>query len=140
MPTPVPKKLLARQHEITADYLRAVDRHLADIVAGRATEMFEVRDLAGLLCIHPTHLSNTIKLATGHSPCYFFEARIMDAARKLLRDPGRSVANIAANLTYDPSNFTKFFKRFQGCTPKQYREQVWAEQRAALTQAEGVTI
>ena len=138
MPTPIPKKLLARQHEITADFLREVDRHLADIVAGRATEMFEIRDFAGLLCIHPTHLSNTIKLATGHSPCYFFEARIMDVARLLLRDPARTVADIAANLTYDPSNFTKFFKRFQGSTPKQYREQEWAAQREA--QAETVTI
>ncbi len=138
MPTPIPQKLFARQHEITADFLREVDRHLADIVAGRATEMFEVRDLAGLLFIHPTHLSNTIKLATGHSPCYFFEARIMDVARRLLQDPSRTVADIAANLTYDPSNFTKFFKRFQGSTPKQYREQVWAARREA--QAETITI
>ena len=135
MPRPaLPAALFARQHEITADYLREVDRHLADIVAGRATEMFEVRDFAGLLCIHPTHLSNTIKLATGHSPCYFFEARILDAARLLLQDPRRTVADVAANLTYDPSNFTKFFKRFQGCTPKQYREQVWAAQRAELAE------
>lgn len=136
MPTPLPKKLFARQHEITADFLREVDRHLADIVAGRATEMLEVRDLAGRLFIHPTHLSNTIKLATGHSPCYFFEARIMDVAREMLQDPSRSVASIAANLTYDPSNFTKFFKRFQGSTPKQYREQVWAAQREVI--GEGV--
>ena len=135
MPTPIPKKILARQHEITADFLREVDRHLADIVAGRATEMFEVRDLAGVLCIHPTHLSNTIKLATGHSPCYFFEARIMDIARELLRDPRRSVADVATSLTFDPSNFTKFFKRFQGCPPKQYREQVWARPLAEKTEA-----
>jgi AraC-like DNA-binding protein len=136
--TPIPKKILARQHEIMADFLRAIDVHLADVVAGRATEMFEIRDFAALLCIHPTHLSNTIKLTTGQPPCYFFEARILELARQLLRDPGRSVADIAANLTYDPSNFTKFFKRFQGSTPKQYREQVWAAQREA--QAETVTI
>jgi AraC family transcriptional regulator of adaptative response / methylphosphotriester-DNA alkyltransferase methyltransferase len=55
--TSLPKKILARQHEIYADYLREVDRHLADLVAGRATEMFEIRDLAGVLCMHPTHLS-----------------------------------------------------------------------------------
>jgi AraC family transcriptional regulator of adaptative response / methylphosphotriester-DNA alkyltransferase methyltransferase len=133
--TALPPNLFARQHEITAEFLHEVDRHLADIVAGRATEMFEVRDFAGILCIHPTHLSNTIKLATGHSPCYFFEARIMELARQLLHDPRRTVADIAANLTYDPSNFTKFFKRFQGSTPKQYREQVWAAQRAANTEA-----
>lgn len=139
--TPIPQKILARQHEINADFRREVDLHLADIVAGRATEMLEVRDLAGRLCIHPTHLSNTIKLATGHPPCYYFEARLMEISREMLLDPRRSVADIAANLTYDPSNFTKFFKRFQGCTPSQYREQVWAAQRAALlAEAESETV
>jgi AraC-like DNA-binding protein len=136
--TPIPKKILARQHEITADFLRLIDVHVADVVAGRATEMLEIRDFADQLHIHPTHLSNTIKLTTGHSPCYYFEARIMDVARQQLRDPSRSVADIAAGLTFDASNFTKFFKRFEGCTPKQYREQLWAAQRAEKT--ETVTI
>ena len=138
MPTVLPKKILARQHEITADFLREVDQHLADVVAGRVTEMWEIRDLAERLHIHPTHLSNTIKLTTGHSPCYFFEARIMDIARQQLLDPRRSVADVAQGLTFDPSNFTKFFKRFAGCTPKQYREEAWARQRAEKT--ETVTI
>ena len=138
----MPQKILARQHEIVADYYRAVDQHLADILAGRATEMLEIRDLAAQLCIHPTHLSNTVKLATGHPACYYFEAQIMAIARQLLADTTRTAADIAANLTYDPSNFTKFFKHFAGCTPKQYREQVWAERRAvAVAQtAETVTI
>ncbi len=138
MPTPIPKKILARQHEINAEYQRLVVAHIADIVAGRATEMFEVRDFAGLMCIHPTHLSNTIKLTTGQPPCFFFEAQLMEVSRQLLRDTTRTVADIAANLTYDASNFTKFFKRFAGLTPKQYREQVWAERREAA--AEVVTI
>lgn len=136
--TSIPKKILARQHEITADFLRLIDVHLADVVAGRTLEMLEIRDFADQLHIHPTHLSNTIKLTTGHSPCYYFEARIMDVARQQLLDPARSVAAIAAGLTFDPSNFTKFFKRFAGCTPKQYREQTWAVQREA--KSETITI
>jgi AraC family transcriptional regulator of adaptative response / methylphosphotriester-DNA alkyltransferase methyltransferase len=131
--TPLPKKMLARRYEIYADYLRAVDQHLADLVAGRATEMFEIRDLAGVLCIHPTHLSNTIKLVAGHAPCHDYQLRILAVAQGLLRDTNQPVAAIAATLTYDPANFTKFFKRFAGgSTPKQYREQVRAEQREAV--------
>ncbi|MCC3160594.1 AraC family transcriptional regulator [Hymenobacter sp. 15J16-1T3B] len=137
MPTPIPKKILARQHEIVADFLREIDRHLADLEVGRATEMLEIRDLADRLHIHPTHLSNTLKLVTGHAPCYFFEARILELAQRLLRDSPAPVADIAARLTYDPSNFTKFFKRFAGLTPKQYREAEWARQRQ---EAETVTI
>jgi AraC family transcriptional regulator of adaptative response / methylphosphotriester-DNA alkyltransferase methyltransferase len=128
--TPIPQKILARQHEITADYKRLVAAHVADIAAGRATEMLEIRDFASQLCIHATHLSNTIKLTTGHPPCFFFEAEILAVAQALLRETTRPVADIATSLTYDPSNFTKFFKRFVGTTPKQYREQVWAAQRA----------
>jgi len=136
--TPIPKKVLARQHEITADFQRLVVTHVADIAAGRATEMLEIRDFASQLCIHPTHLSNTLKLTTGQPPCFFFEAEILAVAQGLLRDTTRPVADIAASLTYDPSNFTKFFKRFAGTTPKQYREQVWAARRASI--AEAVTI
>jgi AraC-like DNA-binding protein len=33
-----------------------------------------------------------------------------------------SVAEIARTLTFDPSNFSKFFKHFEGITPKQFRE------------------
>ena len=132
--TSIPLKILARQHEITADYKRLVAAHVADIAAGRATEMLEIRDFASQLCIHPTHLSNTLKLTTGQPPCFFFEAEILAVAQGLLRDTTRPAADIAASLTYDPSNFTKFFKRFAGLTPKQYREQVWAARRAETSE------
>lgn len=121
----LPRKIAARQHEITADYLNILDRHLADLLAGRVTDMYEIRDVADVMNIHPTHLSNTIKLTTGRAPCYFFEEKIMTIARTMLVDTQRSVADIAATLTFDPSNFTKFFKRFQGVNPKQYREAIW---------------
>lgn len=119
----VPKKILARQHEITADYLKAIDKHLDDVLSNRVLDMYEIRDFADEMHIHPTHLSNTIKLTTGKHPCFFFEEKIMEIAKAMLKDNTVSVAEIASRLTFDPSNFTKFFKRFEGVTPKQYREQ-----------------
>jgi AraC-like DNA-binding protein len=118
----LPRKIAARQDEIMADYLKALDVHLADIVSGKATEMFEIRDIAALLYIHPTHLSNTIKQITGKAPCFFFEEKIMDIAKDWLLHTDMTSANIAERLTFDPSNFTKFFKRFAGETPRQFRE------------------
>jgi AraC-like DNA-binding protein len=118
----IPQKFFARQHEIAADYLKELDKHLDDIVSGRVTEMFEVRDFAELIHVHPTHLSNTIKSATGHSPCYFFEEKLMDISKSMLQNLSIPISEIARTLTYDPSNFTKFFKHFSGQTPKQYRE------------------
>lgn len=121
----LPQKIAARQHEITADYLNILDRHLADLLAGRVTDMYEIRGVANEMHIHPTHLSNTIKLTTGRAPCYFFEEKIMAIARTMLTDSQQSIAAIATTLTFDPSNFSKFFKRFQGVNPKQYREAIW---------------
>ncbi|RKS18404.1 AraC-like DNA-binding protein [Flavobacterium endophyticum] len=131
----IPKKILARQNEITADFLKEIDKHLLDILEGRATEMFEIRDLAAQLFIHPTHLSNTIKLVTGKAPCFFFEEKIMVIAKSMLEENKLSIGQIATLLTFDPSNFTKFFKRFAGLTPKQYREQVLEEKFFLKTEA-----
>lgn len=136
----LPKKILARQQEITAAFLRHVDQHLDDILKGKAADMFEIRDFAALQFIHPTHLSNTIKLSTGKSPCDFVEAKIMDICRALLRNTDQPVAEIAARLTFDPSNFTKFFKRFEGLTPRQYREQSRQQTHLPLQKTEIVTI
>jgi AraC family transcriptional regulator, regulatory protein of adaptative response / methylphosphotriester-DNA alkyltransferase methyltransferase len=129
----VPKKILSRQHEITAKYLSTLDKHLLDIVEGRVTEMFEIKDIANILNIHPTHLSNTIKITTGNSACYYFEDKILNIAKDMLEKNESSISAIATLLTYDPSNFTKFFKSFTNITPKQYREDFLTSQRLSNT-------
>jgi len=118
----LPKKILARQKEITQDFLKIVDENLADVLSGKSENIYEIRDVAELMHIHPRHLSNTIKLVTGNSPCSFFEDKILDIAKQHLEENKISITEIAIMLTYDPSNFTKFFKRFAEVTPKQYRE------------------
>jgi AraC family transcriptional regulator, regulatory protein of adaptative response / methylphosphotriester-DNA alkyltransferase methyltransferase len=132
----IPTKILARQHEITRDYLNEIDKHLLDLIEGRRMDMYEIRDFAEILHIHPTHLSNTIKLTTGNAPCFYFEEKIMNAAKTMIEEDSKSINEIAVLLTFDPSNFTKFFKRFSGITPKQYREQI----RMMQLKTEPVTI
>ena len=81
----IPKNILAGQHEITKDYLSTLDTtHLLDIVEGRTTKMFEIKDLASILHIHPIDLSNTIKVASGLHPCIFYEEKIMNIAKAML--------------------------------------------------------
>jgi AraC-like DNA-binding protein len=118
----LPKKYLSRQQEITEAYIAAVNEHVDDIVAGRADEMMHVKDLAQKLFIHPVHLSNTIRLFTGNSPCYYFETKVIDEARRMLADQTRTIADIARQLTFDTSNFTKFFKAHAGVTPSVFRK------------------
>lgn len=127
----VTKKIHARQYEITQKFLAELEKHLDDILNGRETEMFEIRDFAAKMNIHPRHLTNTVKHVTGKSPCDFFEERLMQISRRMLEETELSISQIAFNLTFDPSNFTKFFKRFAGVTPKQYREKHLLEKFAA---------
>lgn len=117
----IPKKYISRKEEIYQDFLRLVDEHLADIVAERTDKMNELRDFAEALFIHPTHLSNVIKEHTGYHPCFFYEEKLLKLAKELLLDNKRSVADVAYLLTYDPSNFTKWFKSFERVTPSQFR-------------------
>ena len=120
----IPQEYLNRQAEITALYLEVMNKHLDDFMAGKAEEMAHLKDLAGIMCLHPVHVSNVIKLYTGHHPCYFYERRILEEAKTLLADEQLSISAIASRLTYDKSNFTKFFKQYQGITPSAYREEL----------------
>jgi len=120
----IPKKILLRQDEITADFTKLLDAHISDIENKKVDRMLEINEFASMLFIHPTHLSNTIKLATGRAPCDLFEEKLMLLAKRLLSDPKANIADIAFNLTFDPSNFTKWFKRFEGITPTQFRENI----------------
>lgn len=113
---------MKRSKEITEAYLKELDKHLDDLKAGRATTTFEVQDLAALLHIHPTHLSNTIQEELKRSPCDIYEERLMNIAKELILTTDLSIAAIARQLTFDPSNFTKFFKHFAGVTPRQFRQ------------------
>ena len=120
---PIPNKILTRKDEITANFFKLLEEHMADILAGRVDNMYHIKDFAALLFIHPTHFSNTIKLTTGHSPCHFAEERTMEEARKMLLGTTMSIAEISYKLTFsEPTNFTKFFKSFEGVTPRIYRE------------------
>ncbi|MCU0427890.1 MAG: AraC family transcriptional regulator [Candidatus Kapabacteria bacterium] len=127
MPASLPAPILARQHEIMSEYYRLLDAHLLEVEKGNVEEMFGVRDFAELLHIHPTHLSNTIKHVTGRSPCDVFEERLCEVAKKLLADTSMPITEVARIMTYDPSNFTKFFKRFAGITPRAFREKLFHE-------------
>lgn len=116
-----------RPQEITAAFHQVLDRHLLDLIEGRVDEMYEIRDIARELFIHPNHLTDTIKQATGHHPCVFFQEKILTITKKLLEENELPIHAIALTLTYDPSNFTKFFKRFTNQTPKQYRASYLAQ-------------
>ena len=116
--------LLSRPKEIALQFFTYMDNHLDELLEGKIERMLELNEVADFLHIHPTHLSNTIKQVMGKLPCSFYEEKILNVAKELLRNTNAPIGEIADKLTYDPPNFTKFFKNHEGTTPKQYRQQI----------------
>ncbi|GAB3915153.1 hypothetical protein GCM10028803_61590 [Larkinella knui] len=103
-------------------YRQLIKAHLTDLVKGDAETMLDIEDFADQLCVHPTHLTNTVKAVTGTSACGVFQLEIGHVAKKLLTDRTRTVQEVAMQLDFEPSQFTKWFKRIYGITPKAFRQ------------------
>ena len=115
------KAVSLRQMEIVATYIQNLDNYVAALKQGTEDRVLEIAEFAEMMHIHPVHLSNTVKEVTGRSSCSLFEERLVKVSKEMLLESRASIKEIAIQLTYDPSNFTKFFKHFVGMTPKQFR-------------------
>jgi len=112
-----------RSKEITESYFRFLDGHIADVISGRTADFMEIGQIARELFVSHKHLTDTVQKETGDHPCHFYDLRIIDEAKKMLLETDKPVAEIARILTYDPANFSKFFKKFVGKTPGKFRKE-----------------
>ena len=71
-----------------------------------------------------SHLSDNLQEETGHHYYHYNDLKIWKKAKLLLTNTELSIAEIAKKLTYDPSNFGKFFKKFTGQTSGEFRKQI----------------
>lgn len=107
-----------RGDEISKMYFAFLDQHIQDVSAGKLDDFMELKQIASELFISHQHLSDTIQQETGHHPCYFYDSKIIEQAQQMFLETDLSIAAVARILTYDPSNFSKFFKKMVGQTPK----------------------
>ncbi|SRR5690606_1613370 len=119
----IEKVTIKRSKEITENYFQFLDKHIEDVVLGKVDEFMEINQIASELFVSHKHLTDTVQKETGNHPCYFYDLKIIDEAKKMLSETDKSVSEIAKILTYDPSNFSKFFKKFIGQTPGQFRKE-----------------
>lgn len=117
------KNVSLRQVEIANQFLSELDKHIADLQSGQVETAYEVNQFAGLLFINPNHLSDTVKEVLGKSPCAVYEEKLILISKDLLTNTNKPISEIARILDFEPSHFTKFFKRFTDKTPKTYRKE-----------------
>ena len=122
----------------------ALCRHFApDFAAGRTKPNQDEARIQQMLAFIQEHFDRPLTLAEiasaagiGEREClrcfgktihvppmqYLLKYRVMQAADALLARPADSIAQIAAGCGFDnPSNFSQQFRRFYGCSPREYR-------------------
>ena len=110
-----------RNVEITEEYFTFLDHHISEVISGNTADFMKINEIAVELHISHKHLTHIIQKETGNHPCYFYDLKIIEEAKKMLQEKKLTISEIAAVLTYDPSNFSKFFKKMTGETPGAYR-------------------
>lgn len=89
---------------------------LNDLSLGEIAKVVDIGQRECLRCFQ-----RTIQLSPMQ---YLLKYRIMQGATLLLNNPANSISEISTLCGFSsPSNFSKFFKRFYNCTPKEYRNQ-----------------
>ena len=111
-----------RSTAIVLRYFDFINRHIEDVVEGAAPEFLELNQIARELAVSHQHLTDIVQKEKGNHPCHFYDAKIIEKAKALLADQQVSIAEVAMKLTYDPSNFSKFFKKWTGITPGEFRK------------------
>lgn len=80
------------------------------------------------LNVTPSHLTQTIKRATGKAPGQIIRERLILEAERLLQYSNLSTAEIAYKLGFeDPSYFSRFFKEHTGFSPSAFRSSFQTE-------------
>lgn len=113
---------MKRSEEITHQYFAFLEKHIQDVISGSVSEFMELNKIARELAVSHTHLTDTIKKEAGQHPCFFYDEKIIEQAKQMLIISDKSIAEIARIFTYDPSNFSKFFKKMTGLTPGEFRK------------------
>ncbi|MFS0490905.1 helix-turn-helix domain-containing protein [Leadbetterella byssophila] len=100
-----------------------MDKHILDVISGKVDDFMEINQIARELFLSHKHLTDILQKETGNHPCHYYDLKILDEAKRMLSETDKSIAEIAKILTYDPSNFSKFFKKFIGQTQGQFRKE-----------------
>ena len=98
-------------------------KRLVQYIIKHYTKERSVAFYADLLHISPQHLSTTVNKITGKTVTDIIAKLVITDAEAKLKSTDFTIQEIAYSLNFpDISFFGKYFKRYTGMSPKQYRE------------------
>lgn len=106
-----------RSHVIVRKFHQEVERHFQ--------EWQSLEPYATLLGVSVNHLNDMVKEVTGSSAGEHIRLRRLLDSKRLLLYSELSVSEICYHLAFkDPSYFSRFFRRYEGMTPAEFRSQI----------------
>jgi len=109
-----PKKDLTRAQQISSEFLNLIEEHY--------WQQKNVKEYAQLLGVTPQHLSETVKTTRHHTALFYIHVRLIKEIQYLLCFSEMSIKQISHALNFEtPSQLGRFFKRYEGMSPKAYR-------------------
>lgn len=105
---------MTRKESITDDFFHIL---LANYTSERSVCFY-----AEKMCLAPKYLSTVVKQVSGHTILEWINEVVLNRIKCMLSTTDMTVLQISQELNYsNPSFFGKFFKRYTGMTPMQYR-------------------
>lgn len=98
-------------------------------------ETVSVEQLADISHLSKSYFMNCFKKAAGISAMEYLSQLRISAACEALSFSGHKVSDIAFRCGYDNlSNFNRQFKKIAGCSPREYRKRIAAQERISIPQ------
>ena len=112
----IPEKTVMNNNTAIYDrFIKSVEMHYR--------KEHSVRFYADLLCLTPKYLSSVICEISGKHASDLIHEYILLEARALLKSTDMSLKNISDILCFcTPSHFGRFFRRYTGYTPSEYKK------------------
>lgn len=130
-----PAEIMNLQYRMILDYTERVERlHLgkhpskltvdvANYIQHHMSEPISAEQLAEHLFLSRPYLSRKFKEETGESLTDFILKEKTEEAKRLLRYSDKSLTVIGSYLGFSSlSHFSRVFKKYAGCSPREYRE------------------
>ncbi len=112
------------QHKIVNQYSSIV-RTCIDVINQHIQEKLTVTEIARLTGYSGYYISSVFKKETGIRIGDYVKQQKVNLAKILLANSQESINDIAIHLNFSTSShFISIFHQFEGCTPKEYREQI----------------
>ena len=79
---------------------------------------------ADKICLSPNYFGDLVKSETGKTAQEYIQLKMIAVAKERMLDPAGTIKQIAE--FQHPQHFVRFFKRQEGCTPKEFRNRMTA--------------